>query len=210
MPVGPLERRITPWLLALVALILVGGVAYTNARGYVATQAAVREALSAREAANGVLSQLKDLETGTRGFMLTGEERFLDPYISARARLPQSLHALAELGKADGELGSSARRIGELANQKLDYAERLVRFGRNDKVQLKETLALLEAGKTVMDALRTEVERMIERTDRRLEQRERETANASFRLQLALAGMLCGAVVIALGGLSGARRQIEA
>ena len=210
MPVGPIERRITSWLLAIVALVLVGLVAYSNARGYVTTQSAVREALSAREAVNDVLSQLKDLETGTRGFMLTGDESFLEPYANARLKLPRSLQLLVQAGEGDAELSASARRIAELANRKLDHAEHMAAVGRNAKVELKETLALLGEGKEVMDSLRREVARVNARTEVRLDQRERENANASFRLQLALGGTLFGTVLIALAGLSTARREAAA
>lgn len=210
VPVGPLERRITPWLLALVAVVLVGLMAYTNARGYATTQSAVREALSAREAANDVLSQLKDLEVGTRGFMLTGDERFLEPYARARVKLPASLRLLAQGGEGDVKLGASARRIAELANQKLEFAERLLASGGSDDVRFKDKLALLGEGRELMDALRREIARMNERTELRLEQRERENANASFRSQLALGGTLLSAVVIGLAGLSASRREAAA
>ena len=36
----------------------------------------------------GRLSTLKDAETGQRGFLLTGEERYLEPYTAAAAPLP--------------------------------------------------------------------------------------------------------------------------
>ncbi len=49
------------------------------------------EALSAR--ADAVLSAMKDLETGERGFLLTGDEAFLEPYRLAVAQLDALLPA---------------------------------------------------------------------------------------------------------------------
>lgn len=210
MSVGPIERRITPWLIALTAVLLVGVVSYTNARGYLQTQRAVREALSAREAANEVLSLLKDVETGARGFMLTSEPGFLEPYSSAREKLPRSLEVLARVGELDAELGASARRTQQLATRTLSDAERLIALGKNSELKPLDVLPMLEGGKRIMDEVRVEVDTMNARTDLRLDERERATKAASFRLSLALGSALCAAVLITLAGLSGARREAAA
>ncbi len=42
-------------------------------------------------AAEHVLSTAKDLETGERGFAITGEDRYLQPYRRAVAELPAAL-----------------------------------------------------------------------------------------------------------------------
>jgi CHASE3 domain sensor protein len=41
-----------------------------------------------------VLTDLQDAETGQRGFLLTGDERFLKPYNAALAHLPDQIKAL--------------------------------------------------------------------------------------------------------------------
>lgn len=210
MPVGPPERRITPWLIALSAVLLVGLVAYTNARGYLQTQQAVREALSARESANEVLSLLKDVETGARGFALTGEPTFLEPYLTARSKLPRSLRVLAQVGAQDSELSASARRVEELVVKSLTDSERIIALGRGPQVGASHGLPALAEGKRIMDEVRVEVDKMIVRSDLRLDERERETQAASFRLQLALGCALCATVLITLAGLSGARREAAA
>src|SRR4051794_16989842 len=43
------------------------------------------------------LSTLKDAETGQRGFLLTGEEEYLEPYRAASARMDEALGRLAAL-----------------------------------------------------------------------------------------------------------------
>ncbi len=42
------------------------------------------------------LSTLKDAETGQRGYLLTGEERYLEPYNSAIARINQQVAGLQQ------------------------------------------------------------------------------------------------------------------
>src|SRR5262249_45660252 len=54
---------------------------------------------------NALLSALKDAETGQRGFLLTGEERYLEPYQRALTEVPPLMDQLAridpERGRAD-------------------------------------------------------------------------------------------------------------
>jgi CHASE3 domain sensor protein len=48
------------------------------------------------EAKEAILSLLKDSETGQRGYLITGESRYLDPYNNAVAGLSQSVTRLRE------------------------------------------------------------------------------------------------------------------
>ena len=41
-----------------------------------------------------LLSSIKDLETGQRGYLLTGQQDYLAPYRKAKSELPQLLQAL--------------------------------------------------------------------------------------------------------------------
>ena len=58
-----------------------------------------------------LLSSLKDAETGQRGYLLTGDNAFLEPYLAARDRLPnhlKELRALTSLRPAQEHLDAMA------------------------------------------------------------------------------------------------------
>ena len=48
-------------------------------------------------AANAVLSDMKDAETGQRGYSLTGDEAFLKPYLAVRDTIDGNLQELRKL-----------------------------------------------------------------------------------------------------------------
>jgi CHASE3 domain sensor protein len=48
-----------------------------------------------------------DLETGQRGFILTGEERFLQPWRDARAALPKEISTLEQVGGRQSRSGGA-------------------------------------------------------------------------------------------------------
>ena len=80
-----LARSPALWAAAVMLVIIVG-LAYWNWRTFQTSSEATQQTdLAIRQIAS-VLSTLKDAETGQRGFLLTGAERYLEPYnVSVRA-----------------------------------------------------------------------------------------------------------------------------
>jgi signal transduction histidine kinase len=126
--------RITLALTALGLFVLLGlgvGIVWmvqqqrAYADGVVATQ-------QLRVATAGVLASLQDAETGQRGFLLTGDPDYLQPYHQAQAELPLELSALAERAVADGGRADRQEALRERIAEKL--------------AELRETVVLAEAG----------------------------------------------------------------
>src|SRR5690348_16846932 len=68
-----------------------------------------------------------DLETGLRGYQLTGSRRFLEPWTAARARLPGQLARLRSLTAADPASRNAAAVIaGRLDAYVHEYAEPVI------------------------------------------------------------------------------------
>ena len=115
-----------------------------------------------------ILSSMKDLETGQRGYLLTGEDRYLDPYRQAEAELDGSLASLQDLGFPTGPLPdlvnarrrSAAAGIAVLRAEGHDAAVEAVKGG---------------AGKSYMDRIRSEVRLQSQEADTRIAERHRHS-----------------------------------
>jgi diguanylate cyclase (GGDEF)-like protein/PAS domain S-box-containing protein len=197
--------RSLPWWLALGAVVIAGLFFFVNGRSYLERQAAVRKSLAAREAMAETLSLLKDAETGVRGFLLTDDDGFLDPYEVALPKLSQDLDVLRRFGDAEPAEHARAHRAIDLVHQKLAVLSYLIARRREHDLSPREAVPLLEQGKAVMDATRVEVAEMIAGSDQRLAQREQAMAAVTLRLQLLLGTALFGGIALALVGLSSAR-----
>jgi signal transduction histidine kinase len=83
--------------MALLAFASIGvfsyrsAVQYDNDRGWVTHTQLVREGIST------VVSDMTDAETGERGYILTGEESYLQPYQRGKSRVGEDLQAVREL-----------------------------------------------------------------------------------------------------------------
>src|SRR5713226_8388650 len=98
-----------------LALLVVGGIgiiAYRGVTELVDSADWVLHTHKVKEALIELRSSLKDAETGQRGFLLTGEERYLEPYRRALVEIPETLNTLANA--TANRRPDQARRIDAL------------------------------------------------------------------------------------------------
>src|SRR5580704_17956915 len=93
-PVSLHSREGLTLLFALAVVLLIGLLSYraSTALGRHAHQIEVTERVVI--GINALISSLTDAETGQRGFLLTGEDRYLGPYRQALADIPALLKSL--------------------------------------------------------------------------------------------------------------------
>ncbi|MDP4076027.1 response regulator [Acidovorax sp. A1169] len=101
-----------------------------------------------------VHSALKDQETGQRGYLLTGDASYLQPYLLAQNVLDRQLTAL----KASTEGNASQRRlviqIEDLARQKRSELAETVELRKAGNVEGAMALVRTDTGKNIMDRVR--------------------------------------------------------
>jgi PAS domain S-box-containing protein len=83
--------------IVLTILILLASAAYRTTSGNQEATAAVIQAFRVIATANGVLTDLVDMETGYRGFLIAGDDAFLEPYWRGSAKLDQDIVGLQAL-----------------------------------------------------------------------------------------------------------------
>jgi signal transduction histidine kinase len=106
-------------------------------------------------AANQLERLVVDLETGERGFIITGDASFLQPWYTARAAFPAKAAALERLAAEHGP-GQRARahQIRTATSAYIrDYSLRVVAAARHDRPSV-QTVAVTMEGKHRLDAIR--------------------------------------------------------
>ena len=83
--------------VALVMLATVGAVSYDSTTKLIESAGWVQHTHEVLNGLDEVLSGMKDAETGQRGYVITGEGRYLEPYQGARDVVDQKLKYLREL-----------------------------------------------------------------------------------------------------------------
>ncbi len=157
------------------------------------TADARKHAAQVISSAEEFLSALKDAETGERGFLLTGNEAFLQPYLAVRDGVMVQLQALqqkTQLASAKSQLDALAplvqRRMADLAHA--------IELGRAHNTAEILRLVNIGQGKQQMDTIRTQIHTFVQMEEAGLAERE-AAYQASLR---SLFGVIVAASVLGL------------
>jgi PAS domain S-box-containing protein len=104
-------------------------------------------------------STLKDAETGQRGFIITGDETYLQPYHEAVESLPGEIEKLNGIEKID-ITAAEVRKLANLIGQKLAELQSTIELRRGGGFDAAASVIQANAGKKMMDQVRSEVGRL--------------------------------------------------
>ena len=179
--------------------IIVGGafaavlLSVTELRGTTDERRQTRDALVA---ADTLEKQVIDLETGLRGFVITRDESFLEPYSDARAALPGSARAFERLAAGEPVQLARVRRIVRAMNAYVgQYAVPLVDAVRRNDPSVRSVARTVTA-KLRVDALREGLNSFREAERTRLRARDADVETAARRATAAAALGIAGSVVL--------------
>ena len=99
-------------------------------------------------------SYLKDAETGYRGYIITNDSIYLEPFIDARKNINNSFQSLNHTIRYDPKKQIRLKRIYDLVDKRFSYF-------KNNFTNKKEFNTYFNNGKLVMDSLKTEVNIML-------------------------------------------------
>ncbi len=200
---GRLTRR-TVVASALLA-VLVGGAFALLVRAVVeerhSADLAVRS-LESITAATALERLVLDLETGQRGYLVTRQERFLQPWREARRLYrPASATLIERTRGANGQAIAARRIVASVESYVTGYSVPLVEAARGGEAAAGGAAAL-DAGKRRVDALRTQLDGFVEaerrRFDSRLEGADADARRAITGAALGLAGSTL--LIVLFGG----------
>jgi signal transduction histidine kinase len=142
-----------------------------------------------------------DLETGVRGFVITRQERFLEPWRAARAAIPTQSRRLARFADRPDQAGRVQRIAREAEAYVRDYSVPLVQAVRRGGTSAGSTVATAE-GKRRIDALRAEFDRFTEVENDLL------VLGGSIALILLYGGYLTRAIALPVRRAAGMARRL--
>ncbi|RYX84582.1 hypothetical protein EON83_09540 [bacterium] len=166
--------------LALALAVANGTVAYTNIQRLSHNEAMVSHTNEVLFELERVASLVKDAETGSRGYALTGRAPFLEPYFAAQKRLENHLEPLNTLVQDNPVQHRRAGTLEVAIRKRLNLAKVVIET--RDKSGLEAAAALVGQGegKREMDVVRTILGTMSAEEMRLLKERHRESAQSAI------------------------------
>ncbi len=156
------------------------------------------------------LATLVDAETGQRGFLITGNERYLEPYGAALSTLETHLQRLESLTADNGDQQRELRRARELVSAKLAELDQTIAVRRQVGFDAASRIVLTDRGKRNMDELRAVLDEMKSREAALLDQRLAESRKSAQTARWSALGSTTFALVaVAVIWLGYRRSMIE-
>ncbi|MES2400206.1 MAG: response regulator [Pseudomonadota bacterium] len=128
--------------------------------------------------ANEVSKLTSDMETGMRGFLITGDETFLQPYDIARSRIQLEVTELAGLVDDNQPQVDRIKRVASLQTQWMAFAQEVIQLRRN-KLGYEEAIGK-GRGKSITDEIRREMNTFIAVEQRLLNERTMDARSTTL------------------------------
>jgi methyl-accepting chemotaxis protein len=185
--------------LALFILAAIGILAYTNTSNLVRAAEWRTHTYIVLGGLDRLLSEAKDAETGQRGFVLTGDESYLEPYNAAIRTLDVTLGELRTLTADNPAQQRRLDAVVPLLKTKLDGMRRSVEQRRSAGLEAARAVVMTGTGKEAMDGIRDLLKEMAATEQDLLKQREERLQRDSERtLAVILYGIPLAFVVLAI------------
>jgi len=167
-------RRVTNLGLgsALGMLLVIGSVSYWSVSGFLTAARARRHSSEVRNSLSNLLIHLDDAETDQRGYLLTGDESHLGPYVQGMASVGRDLARLRQITAGDSELGRPLAGLELIVPQKLRELNQTVRLRQSGNPAGALDLVRSNAGVSLMADVRSRVGALDSTLTRRMESSE--------------------------------------
>jgi hypothetical protein len=196
-----LQHRTSVAFSLAAGLVLAVVIIAIGARNLADQYQTVRETGQVLGELDGVLSAVTDAETGQRGFLMTGDERYLAPYLTAFDSAASHLRTLRDLTDRNARRRQHVDTLEPLVTDKLGELRDTVQLGRERRTDAAVQRLLTGRGLRLMEQIRSTVAAM--KAEERLIQAEHSTgyarqARRGFLGLAALAGLTLALLVVVL------------
>jgi signal transduction histidine kinase len=188
------NRILVPALLLLAVIVVASNawLAFRSVGSLVQSQYWVDHTWQTINQVERIMGSAKDAETGSRGYLITGDEQYLAPYTSATRELPTELDRFQHLTSDNPRQQADLAEMRAVVDQRLVLIQQGIDLRRQGSTDSSHALVLTGTGKVQMDHLRQIADRM-EVEERKLLRARTANAKSSAsrsRYTLALASGL--------------------
>ena len=155
---------------ASVILVSINTLAYWNLRQHKITSDELIHTTEVLEKLEASFSKIKDAETGQRGYLLTGQKQYLEPYLTAVTNLKPEIQALRKLTADNPHQKRRLDVLDSLVAEKLRELDQTINLRKEKGFEAAQQVVLTNRGKQVMDRIRMLIQEVEKQERSRLKQ----------------------------------------
>jgi len=158
---------------------------------------------------DAIFSNIKDVNSGARGYVLTGNKGYLQAYSLALDQIEPHLQTLHGLLADNSDEQARADDLRALLEQVIQIQKHIV-AGRAEGEEMAQIVSLMDHGKEIMDRVRNLVARMKSVETRLLGERMAATHRNSREAEVAILVMVLLVLLLLAGAYSVSQRERRA
>ena len=147
-------KLIGGFVAALVLLVAISTVTFFNTNNLADNSAMIAHTHEVLAELEGIVSLLKDAEIGQRGYLITGEDRYQEPYVAALPQIQEKLDHVRQLTSDNPRQQDRLNDLEPLVQAKLDELQETIDLRTTVGFDAALAVVLTDAGNQVMDELR--------------------------------------------------------
>jgi PAS domain S-box-containing protein len=192
-----LQRKLL-FILTAGLLLTLGVVAYTchAALGYDRLNEQVRRTHEVKEELSAILGLVVDAETGQRGYLITDDPAYLQPYREATSELDGRLAKLDSLTKTSAAQQRNMEELRRLEKEELSLLRQTVQLDQEGRDLEAGKVMLSGAGRQRMEQLRHVVADMEQEEDRLLAIRVKLANHRQWAIVLACLAVAILSIIV--------------
>lgn len=149
------------FFIALLIIAIVGGITYKTTKNLSDATDLVVHTYKINVELEQILSYLKDAETGQRGYILTKDSLYLEPFFSGREKINNTFAELKELTRNDEVQQQNLVALSKLIDDRMSNFDKSASFLIFDSIKTEDFSEVFLEGKYMMDAIREKIASMI-------------------------------------------------
>lgn len=161
------------FVVSLFLTLFVAGLGYKHITNVSESQSLVTHTYKVNVQLEQILSYLKDVETGQRGFIITQDSSYLESFFKGRGNINNTFAELKALTKNNLEQQNNLKELNVLINNRLNNFELASKYALKDQTDLLKFKNVFFDGKQMMDAIRVQLNMMISLVNEKLERRQK-------------------------------------
>jgi signal transduction histidine kinase/CHASE3 domain sensor protein len=173
-------------VVALLVVSLDAWLAFRSVRILNESQYWVAHTWQVINAFERIMGSMKDAETGNRGYLLTGDPAYLEPYTRALRDLPEEFRQVLALTDDNPQRQAQISKMRAVVNQRLQALQIGIDQRRSGNTNEAELLIQSGTGKSEMDTLRAMANSMQDAERQLLAQRTAHSDSAKAHSQLTI------------------------
>jgi PAS domain S-box-containing protein len=166
--------------------------------------------------AERILSFTKDVEAAGRGFVLTGDSSYLDPFTAAKENIYLHINHLEELTRGNTSQQTALDSLPLLIDKRIDFSQQTINLRNEQGLDAANKLINTGRGKFYSEKIREQIAKIeeVEKTLHSERLKENNNSNLSFNrafiIFLALVFILLVIILLSVRNNIGARKKAEA